>query len=52
MSIFAKRKPVGLFYADKHSGECLLDDKGYAEFKKLCLLAAKRLEIAQIRRKR
>ncbi|GMR09089.1 MAG: hypothetical protein BMS9Abin26_2103 [Gammaproteobacteria bacterium] len=48
ISIVAKGKPVGLIYADRHGSKCLLDAKSYSEFKKVCLLAAKRLEIARM----
>lgn len=40
MSVFAGRRPVGLFYADRHSrhhGACDLDDAAYERFKELVL---------------
>lgn len=42
MSVFVHGKPVGLFYADRKSGQDL-DESSYSEFKKLCVLAAEGL---------
>jgi hypothetical protein len=44
MSICINNKPVGLFYADRHLGDCHLDEKSYQRFKKLCLVTAKSIE--------
>ena len=44
MSIFKKDKPYGLFYADRHTSNCQLDDRSYSYFKTLCTHAAKILE--------
>ncbi|MCL4471571.1 MAG: HDOD domain-containing protein [Sulfuricella sp.] len=43
MSVFVHDKPVGLFYADRNRGECVLDEHSYQEFKKLCLRASQGL---------
>ncbi len=44
LSVFVKGRPVGLFYADRHSADCALDSHAYHRFKQLGLLAAKALE--------
>lgn len=44
MSIFKKDKPHGLFYADRHTSNCQLDNRSYSYFKTLCTHAAKILE--------
>jgi len=44
MSIFKKGKPYGLFYADRHTSSCQLDDRSYSYFKTLCTHATKILE--------
>ncbi|MFK5914908.1 MAG: HDOD domain-containing protein [Woeseiaceae bacterium] len=36
MSIYVKGKPVGLFYADRHTENCQIEDRSYSYFKKLC----------------
>ena len=41
MSIFKKDKPYGLFYADRRTPTCQLDDKSYSYFKTLCTHASK-----------
>lgn len=43
MSLFGNDRPLGLIYADRGHGECVLDTKTYAEFKLLCAEAAKGL---------
>ncbi|MEW6646023.1 MAG: HDOD domain-containing protein [Pseudomonadota bacterium] len=40
LSVFVKERPVGLFYADRHTGDCALDGHAYHRFKQLGLLAA------------
>ncbi len=40
MSVFVKGKPVGLFYADRHSHECRLDERSYRHFKKVVIQTA------------
>ena len=44
MSIFIKNKPFGLFYADRHTAACQLDDRSYNYFKTFCTHATKILE--------
>jgi HD-like signal output (HDOD) protein len=46
MSFHLRGKPVGLFYADRHSGDCHLDEHAYQQFRQLCQLAAKGLTLA------
>jgi HD-like signal output (HDOD) protein len=36
MSIVLDNKPIGLFYADRHSSACQLDDRSYHYFKTIC----------------
>ncbi|HHI94576.1 MAG TPA: HDOD domain-containing protein [Gammaproteobacteria bacterium] len=43
MSIHVREKPVGLFYADRRSLNCKLDEQAYKQFRKLCQFAAKGL---------
>jgi len=43
MSIHVHGKPVGLFYADRRSGDCQLDEIAYKQFRQLCQFAAKGL---------
>jgi len=45
LSVFVKERPVGLFYADRHSMDCALDAHAYHRFKQLGLLAAKAMEM-------
>lgn len=45
LSVFVKERPVGLFYADRHSMDCALDPHAYHRFKQLGLLAAKAMEM-------
>ncbi len=44
MSIFVKGKPFGLFYADRHTPACQLEERSYQYFKTLCSHATKALE--------
>lgn len=44
MSIFIKNKPYGLFYADRHTSVCQVEDRSYNYFKTLCTHATKVLE--------
>ena len=44
MSIFIKNKPYGLFYADRHTPTCQIEDRSYNYFKTLCTHATKVLE--------
>ena len=39
MSVVIDGKPVGLFYADRHSNACVIDDRSYQYFKRVCLRA-------------
>ncbi len=41
MSVHVNAKPVGLFYADRHSIDCRIDKQGYTMFKHLGQLAAR-----------
>ena len=40
MSVFVKGKPIGLFYADRASNSCELDEKCYKLFKQLVTQAS------------
>jgi len=40
-SVHINGRPVGLFYADRHSPECGLDEATYQRFRQLCQLATK-----------
>jgi HD-like signal output (HDOD) protein len=44
MTIFRKGKPYGMFYADRHTSNCQLDERSYSYFKTLCTHASKILE--------
>lgn len=44
MSIFIKNKPYGLFYADRHTSVCQIEDRSYNYFKTLCTHTTKVLE--------
>lgn len=44
MSIFIKNEPYGIFYADRHSSSCEIEEKSYNFFKTLCINSAKALE--------
>jgi len=43
MSIHVHDKPVGLFYADRRSLDCKLDEQAYKQFRQICQFAAKGL---------
>ena len=44
MSVFIKNKPYGLFYADRHTSICQIEERSYNYFKTLCTHATKVLE--------
>ncbi|MCK4866097.1 MAG: HDOD domain-containing protein [Gammaproteobacteria bacterium] len=44
MSIFINNKPFGLFYADRHTSICQIEERSYSYFKTLCTHATKVLE--------
>ena len=44
MSIFIKDKPYGLFYADRHTETCQIEERSYNYFKTLCTHTTKVLE--------
>ena len=44
MSIFIKNKPYGLFYADRHTATCQIEERSYNYFKTLCTHTTKILE--------
>ena len=44
MSIVLNDKPVGLFYADRHSSACQLDERSYHYFKTICNHTAQAME--------
>lgn len=44
MSIFIKDKPFGLFYADRNTANCQIEDRSYNYFKTLCSHATKIIE--------
>ena len=44
MSIFIKDKPYGVFYADRHTPACQIEDRSYNYFKTLCTHATKVLD--------
>ncbi len=44
MSIFIKNEPYGLFYADRHTSTCQIEDRSYNYFKTLCTHTTKILE--------
>lgn len=41
MSIFKKDKPYGLFYADRHTSACQIEERSYGYFKTLCTHTSK-----------
>ncbi len=43
MSLFIRSKPVGLFYADRHSRNCRLNEESYKRFKQLVTMASHHL---------
>lgn len=44
MSVFVKNKPYGIFYADRHTASCQLDERSYHFFKTFCTHATKIIE--------
>lgn len=44
MSIFIKNKPYGLFYADRHTATCQIENRSYSYFKTLCTHSTKVIE--------
>ncbi|MCW8919171.1 MAG: HDOD domain-containing protein [Gammaproteobacteria bacterium] len=47
MSLFVRNRPVGLFYADRHSRNCRLDEESYKRFKQLVTMASHHLAARQ-----
>jgi len=47
MSVFAKGKPLGIFYADRHLEDSHLDQKSYDGFKVLSTLVSKAIEFSR-----
>lgn len=43
MSVHVDAKPIGLFYADRQSPDCKIDQHTYSLFRQLCLVATKSL---------
>lgn len=43
-SVFVDDKPIGLFYADRHTEDCHLDEMAYKRFKVLIQLVGKAIE--------
>ena len=43
-SVFVDEKPIGLFYADRHTKDCYLDEATYKRFKVLIQLVGKAIE--------
>lgn len=44
ISVFIKNKPYGMFYADRHTAACQVENKSYNYFKSICREANKILE--------
>ena len=44
MTIFKNNQPYGLFYADRHTSTCQIEERSYSYFKTLCTHAMKILE--------
>ena len=44
MSLFLDNKPYGLFYADRNTSTCQIEEKSYNFFKTLCINSGKILE--------
>ena len=44
MSIYVKEKEIGIFYADRHTQDCQIDDASYRLFKSLCTSAIETME--------
>ena len=52
MSIFVKAEEIGIFYADRHTSDCQVDDVSYRLFKSLCtttIAAMEKLNSLQLR---
>lgn len=47
MSIFINNEPYGLFYADRHTATCQIEERSYKYFKTLCTHTTKLLEQLQ-----
>lgn len=43
MSLFVKNKPIGIFYADRHTRACRLDQESYRRFRQLVTMTAHHL---------
>ena len=43
MSLFVRHKPIGIFYADRHTNACRLDAESYKRFKQLVAQASQTL---------
>ncbi len=44
MSVVINNKPIGIFYADRHSNECQIDEVSYQYFKSVCKEASIKME--------
>lgn len=44
ISVFVRGKPIGIFYADRHTDACKLDEAAYTRFKQLAAAAGRALE--------
>jgi len=44
MSIFVKDQEIGIFYADRHTQDCQVDDASYRLFKSICSMAIVTME--------
>lgn len=44
MSIIVNNKEIGMFYADRHTKDCQIDDNSYRLFKSLCSTAIETME--------
>jgi len=44
MSVHIEGKPFGLFYGDRHSNNCQIDDKSYQYFKTICTVGTQALQ--------
>ena len=47
MSIFVGNQAYGLFYADRHTSACQIDNTSYAYFKKICGMVMQSIEHLQ-----
>ena len=43
-SVFVDNKPVGMFYTDRHTADCYLDEASYQRFKQITQLTGKAME--------